>query len=277
MKKLLVPCILITLTTVALAQSDPTPQPPDSISQIMTYLETAQYLPAVGAALVLIVGSLRALLSKKFAWFQTQIGGYVLSYVSTVGIYVGTAMEEHQAITIKLLLSALAAALGAAGVLDHFRDAKIAVAKKSNLPPGSGTTVAALLIVLLTIPSCGTNCKDPANAHSAECNVENALIECTGISSIPSAVTALAPQFASMVDGAKQADGSIDWASVAAQSEKLGVEWGMCTLAQVWDDYFGSSGRTKLTPKDAKARETFDKVRGKIAPHYSFKTKGGVL
>jgi hypothetical protein len=155
--------------------------------------------------------------------------------------------------------------------------------------------VYGLLIVAVMQWSCGasTNCKDPINAQSAACVVEGAVVDCTGVSSLASAVTAVEPTVEKLLLSAVQIDGSIAWASIESQIVGLALQYGTCVIAEIWNYYIhgtpipgtgSGSGSGSVAPLLAKVKivpadftAEFERLRAKIAPGRTFKTSKGVL
>lgn len=161
--------------------------------------------------------------------------------------------------------------------------------------------VSLFCIGLVAIPSsCGsTNCQDPKNAGSATCNVIGAVVECTGVQSLPSLYEVVKAAFEQILEtpGVLNPDGSINLSAAVPALEKLGLQYGMCIIAQVIGDYInppsagsgssapaGSGSATpvnahlahaKLSPDDAK--KLFGAVRAKISPKTGYTVKGGNL
>lgn len=161
--------------------------------------------------------------------------------------------------------------------------------------------VFVFCIALVTVPSsCGsTNCQDPKNAGSATCNVIGAVVECTGVQSPPTLYETVKAAFEQILEapGVMNPDGSINLSAAVPALEKLGLQYGMCIIAQVIGDYInppsagsGSSppaGSGSATPATAHvahaklssddAKKLFGAVRAKIAPKTGFAVKGGTL
>ena len=160
-----------------------------------------------------------------------------------------------------------------------------------------------LCIAMVAVPSCsGTNCSDPKNAGSAECNVINAVVDCTNVSSLATGVAAATPIVEALISGARAADGSINWAGIETELVDVAEKYGMCVVSQIWNDYVNpptpapaptpgagsgsgsaaplppaqlAGGKMKLVPSDAKA--AFNRIRAKVAPGKGFKVAGGTL
>lgn len=136
----------------------------DPTTDLMTFLTSGKTLPAVGAALVLIVGILRKVVLGKVPWFQTQLGGYLLGWGAATVLYVATSLEQGVDITLGLFGAAAAAGLTASGVLDHFRDiaavvkpAGASAAVKDFGKGGAGILLGVMFgSLLLTMPACKT-------------------------------------------------------------------------------------------------------------------------
>jgi uncharacterized membrane protein YgcG len=166
---------------------------------------------------------------------------------------------------------------------------------------------SAFLFVVVTslavVPvSCGssTNCQDPKNAGNIGCVIEGAIVDCTGVSSLPSAIAVVTPIVEKLVVSALQPDGSIKWAAIESQLVDIALQYGMCVLAEVWNHLMsgggggsgggpgsgagsaGSAGSAgprvarKALPAASLAAE-FDRLRGRVAPKRQFKTSKGTL
>ena len=163
--------------------------------------------------------------------------------------------------------------------------------------------IVLFLMLTVGIPSlsCGSNCKDPQNAMSAQCVVEGAVVDCTGVSSISSAVSIVQPILDGLLASALQPDGTISWVLIGPQIITLAFQYGMCVISEIWNAYMngvapgsgsgsagsGSAGsgaepsivrpsflaRVKLTPADFAAE--FDQIRSQVAPGRKFKVRGG--
>ena len=127
------------------------------IGGLLGFLTTGKYLAAVGAGLVIVIGLLRNYVLAKVKFFQSQTGGYVLGWGVTTVIYVATALQAGQSITLSLLGTAAGAGLAASGALDHFRDVVNAMNKPIVASPASITKVGLVLILAsgLVLGSCG--------------------------------------------------------------------------------------------------------------------------
>lgn len=146
------------------------------------------------------------------------------------------------------------------------------------------TAAAGLLLVLLslsglcTLSSCGPSCQDPKNAGSAACVVSGAVVDCTGVSSLSTAVAVVEPIVEKLIGTARQPDGSINWASIEQQIVDLALQYGACVVAEVWSDLMGNGTRavsagSGLSPDGLK--KEFDRIRARVAPGRTFAVGAG--
>lgn len=226
-----------------------------------------KYLPAVGAALVLIVGLLRYTLTKLTStWFSTKFGGYVLAYGAAFALYLGTAWQAGEPADAHIIFAALVAAITSSGLLDHWRDI-LSVAKKT--PPAVGGAVSALLIIL------GTACTACPGTAPTGGSVTNAVVDCAhGGIDVQDKIDGLIAEMAKFLVG-----GSPDWTHVEALAVIGGIQVGGCALAQVVDDWIT---KKSLHDGDAVAqtrlaRSTLEDYRTKHAGGASFRTAHGDL
>jgi hypothetical protein len=168
--------------------------------------------------------------------------------------------------------------------------------------------LGALVSVALTPLACktSTSCSDPKNAASAQCNVLNALVDCTGVKTLDATIAEVAPAVISLIGTARNADGSINWPSIEPTLIQLAWKYGMCVIAEIWNDYFGptsvpidagvvADAGSAATPVDAgsavpvpvpaikklrvdmqAAQAEFERIRARVAPGTHFKVKTGV-
>jgi len=164
----------------------------------------------------------------------------------------------------------------------------------------SALLVAVAAVVGISQVSCGSslNCSDPKNAQSFACVVEGSVVDCTGVSSLPSAVSVVTPIVQKLIASAQQPDGSINWPSIESQVVDLALQYGMCVVAEVWNQLMngggggsgsgsapapapalaGGSGAApspKLSPTDLS--KEFDRIRSRVSPGRQFKISGGTL
>jgi len=182
------------------------------------------------------------------------------------------------------------------------------LAALAGAPPRGGsrlpTLVTGALLVLATtlgISCSGTACQDPKNAQSAQCVIEGAVVDCTGVSSLTTAVTVVEPIVEQLILSAVQADGTVGWALIEPQIVALALQYGGCVIAEIWDYYvhgtpipgIGSGGgsgsgsasgsaaaipapflaRVKISPSEFSAE--FERLRARIAPGQKFKLLSG--
>jgi hypothetical protein len=151
---------------------------------------------------------------------------------------------------------------------------------------------SALLFVVVTAlafapMACGSlNCQDPKNAGSVACTIENDIVDCTGISSLSSAVTVATPIVEKLFGAARQPDGTLKWSS-SIEQQLIGValQYGMCAVAEVWHQLMspsstagsGSALVVRSAPAAAPFIEEFNRIRARVAPGHQFKTSRGTL
>ena len=165
----------------------------------------------------------------------------------------------------------------------------------------SALLVAVVATLVITQPSCGTaaNCQDPKNAQSAACVVKGAIVDCTGVSSLPSAVAVVTPIIERLIVSATQSDGSIQWSSIEQQIIDLALQYGTCVIAEIWNGLMnhggggsgsgsaiasgsgsGASAGSALArprPSSADLAKEFDRIRARVSPGRQFKISGGKL
>ena len=131
-------------------------------------------------------------------------------------------------------------------------------------------TIAMLmgLTTLGALSSCDPNCQDPKNANSATCKVIDTAVNCTGVSSLPTAVAVVEPIIQKLLaTAARQPDGSINWPSIEQQLINIAIQYGMCVVAEVWSDLMGGVAvlaGARLAPDDLK--QEFDRIRARVSP-----------
>jgi hypothetical protein len=166
----------------------------------------------------------------------------------------------------------------------------------------SALLVAAVAALAVVPASCtgGLNCKDPKNAQNIGCAIDNAVVDCTGVTSLPSAVTVVTPIVEKLIASALQADGTIKWSAIEPQLIDLALQYGMCVIAEVWNQLMngggggsgsgsGSSGGSGSGSGSGSAMvargalpaaslaEEFNRLRARVAPGRQFKTSKGAL
>ncbi len=158
------------------------------------------------------------------------------------------------------------------------------VAQAGFINTGMLVVMGVIAVIALLLGGCGIDCKDPKNASDLKCKVDNALVDCTGVTSLASAVDVVTPLVENIVKNATNADGSINWTSVEQQVLQLAWQYGICVVAQVWNNLFGGPASTNVALKAgahpghwADAKASFDRIRQKVAPGYAVKLQGGSL
>lgn len=153
----------------------------------------------------------------------------------------------------------------------------------------SALLVAVVVVLAIAPTSCGSslNCQDPKNVGSVACVVEGAVVDCTGVSSLPSAVAVVKPVVEKLVASALQPDGTIKWSSIEQPIVDLALQYGMCVVAEVWNHLMtpspvvaGSGSAlvmrgTSASASSASFTEEFNRLRARVAPGRQFKTSGG--
>lgn len=231
-------------------------------SDVLNFLTSGEYLPAVGALLVMVIGTVRSFLGKKFPWFTTQIGGYVLAYAVTMLTYVGTSFEQGQTPTLKLLWMAIVAAIGSSGLLGHWRDVKGAIKK---VPPAAAAATMLLigvgsLMVLGGSTSCGANPPKPI-ADVIDCTKQD--------------------QTQILAAGSECAGKMPDWTAVEAcvvsKLPSIGWQVGGCVLADLAQQYLSTKkAATDVTQSNA-ASKALEDYRKNYAHGSTFHTSVGDL
>lgn len=140
--------------------------------------------------------------------------------------------------------------------------------------------------ILLSSCGSGVDCKDPANASSASCVATGILEDCTA-SDISGAIAKYGPVVENEIANApRNADGTIDWSSIAGTLETQIAEAGFCAISEIFSKYLlpgppaagsGSGLMAKLPPPTADVRAEFEKLRAIHAPGKKIKTSRGVI
>ena len=150
-------------------------------------------------------------------------------------------------------------------------------------PQASSVLVVAIIAMIgVAQMSCNTNCQDPKNASSVACVIEGAVVDCTGVSSLSSSIAVVQPIVDQLIASAIQADGSIVWAPIEGQIVDLGLQYGTCVIAEIWNNYVngvppGSAAGTRARLSTADLVAEFERIRAKVAPGRKFKIAGGGL
>jgi hypothetical protein len=114
----------ITLPSVAFAQVAETAadDPTGLFITLFSKIQGGEWLPAFGAALMLLVFLTRAVLSKRYKWFESKLGGSVLAFGISLVMAAGTALLAGQSITLGLAATAMGVAWAAGGGWENFKD-----------------------------------------------------------------------------------------------------------------------------------------------------------
>lgn len=305
-----VPILLLCGIAHAQAAAGAPVDPASLLEQLLSFATTGHGMAASGVAMSLVVWLLRSGFASKWAFWKTKLGGYLLGYGVPMIAYLGLALVVPGAhVTLQLIGAAIAAGLAGAGAgrsIDH-----IVQSMSSSSGGGSATAKTAMRmamlagVALMLSSGCKAHCSDPKNAGSTECKVINGIVDCTGVSSLSTAVDELGPIAAGVLSAATGPTGAISWSAAEPQLLQLAWKYGTCALAQVWDDLTGQSPNSgqgsasavvttagsnaptskmgvryggKVLPKfDAAQMNTeFESIRAKVAPGQSFRIASGV-
>lgn len=96
--------------------------PEDVFVALFDKVQGGEWLPAFGAVLILLVFASRKLLSIRFKWFKTKLGGSALAFGISLVMAVATALLAGQAVTVGLVATALGVAWAAGGGWENFKD-----------------------------------------------------------------------------------------------------------------------------------------------------------
>lgn len=209
---------------------------------------------------------------------------------------VPTSSLTANAPLLSKIVGMVIAALAAINYVAHrtaLKRAYLAVAAGTPAPQisrapqlaASALLVAVVAAVAVVPTSCGSlNCSDPKNASNVACTIENGVVDCIGVSSLPPAVAVVTPVVEKLVASARQPDGTITWSSIEQQLVDLALQYGMCVVAEVWNQLTSSppagSGSALVvarTPASASFAEEFNRLRARVAPGRQFKTSRGTL
>lgn len=187
---------------------------------LLGLLLAGHYLPAIGAGMVIFVGLARAGAGSFWPWLQTRLGGYVLAYVTSYALYLGTAWQAGAPWDVHLLLTAFTAALAASGVLEHWKDI-LAALTGSDSKAAKVNSAAVLALIILGVTSGlalgGAACGPKTKA------LESAVWDCSAPARAD-AVAAVTPTVISVIRAAGSADGKmIDTSTVRSAISKANV------------------------------------------------------
>lgn len=139
--------------------------------------------------------------------------------------------------------------------------------KTAVVTPASQAGFARLSLMLvltgvmgLILAACGAaqECKDPANAGSARCNIVNSSVDCTK-DELPLVVTQFGPVVSQIIDQVTGADGSVDWNHVEGTLTSLGAIYGVCVLGSVLERYINAP--PKASRPDGIVSPRLDEIR----------------
>lgn len=184
--------------------------PSDTMVQIYHFMKNGENLPAVGAALMLIVWLLRWGHTKLPAplgpWFQTKLGGYVLGFGTSALLHFSVTLMAGQGVTLGLFIQAFGTGFAAAGAWEGLRD----LITNFRTKP-----IVVTLFIAIVASSCG-----PIKRESAR--VANDAVDCTvgDLASLQALVPMILPQL-----GTKP-----DWKMIGAQLEGAGARVATCVM-----------------------------------------------
>ena len=112
--------------------SEATSAPSDVFATLFEKVQGGEWLPAFGAALMLLVFGARKLLGSFVGWFNTKLGGNVLAFSISIVMAVATALLAGQPVTLGLVATALGVAWAAGGGWENFKDLLKYVGKKDE-------------------------------------------------------------------------------------------------------------------------------------------------
>jgi len=109
-----------------------TETPSDVFATLFAKVQGGEWLPAFGAALMLLVFGARRLLGSFVGWFNTKLGGNVLAFGISMVMAVATALLAGQPVSVGLVATALGVAWAAGGGWENFKDLLKYVGKKDE-------------------------------------------------------------------------------------------------------------------------------------------------
>lgn len=102
---------------------DAEPDPVSLGQEIFRRIRSGEWLPALAAALVLLVWAVRRFAGKLSPWFKSKLGGYAISFATSLALTFSAALTAGEPITLGLVTMSLGAAWAAAGGYETLRDA----------------------------------------------------------------------------------------------------------------------------------------------------------
>lgn len=233
-------------------------------TQLMNFLLTGHWLPAIGIALVFVVGLLRMGLPKLWSGFGTKIGGYATAYVCAFGLYLGTAFQSGTPISGQLLMSAFSAALGASGVLDHWRDIITLISTPKKII--ATTSVIALLFCI--------SCSDCAGTKPTGGSVITSVVDCAAPGGdLTGRIETEALKMAALAFGPD----INKWSEIETLAVNDGLTIGGCAFAKVVNDWITkkSLASASSTIEVNEAKDVFEKYRATYAGGATFRSAAG--
>jgi hypothetical protein len=107
--------------TVVVTEETPE-SPSDFFALLFEKVNGGEWLPAFGAALMLLVFGARKFLGTFVDWFNTKLGGSTLAFGISLAMAASTALLAGQPITLALAATALGVAWAAGGGWENFKD-----------------------------------------------------------------------------------------------------------------------------------------------------------
>lgn len=236
--------------------------PEDTLADLISFARSGKGRLAIGAAIVLLVWLLRKHILHRIAWFQTQRGGYVASFGTTLLLYVSGGLGAG-VFSVDLIADALATGFTAGHQHELVGDLAAAAKRRAV------SAAQVLLVLLTTIGTAGLVVVTLATAGSCgawqKSGAGQALIDCTVQNQVR--VEAVGAELKPLVT-------SGDWGGFYDRAKDAGIAIGGCAAAQVVQEFL--SGR-RATPETWKARDTFERFRAELAGGATYRTAQGDL
>lgn len=281
--KILIPAVTVVflvLVNVAYAQAAPTGTG-DQVGTLIDLLMTGKYIPAVGVLLIAFVALARSAGGILVPWFRTRVGGLVLSYGSSILLYVGAALQAGR-LSLGVLVTAIGAGWAAAGGFEHLKDLVAALR-----PPAPQIPVAKVALrgvdgslVVGVILSCAVAGVLVTQACSGSKSPGAAVIDCTG-GNAPGIVTNVLATLEQWnkpePDGCRTATGW-NWGCVEHAAIAKGEQIGGCAIAELVNSFLQAQG-PKATPvaEGWRAREALEQARAHWGGNVVWRTAKGEL
>ena len=107
---------------VIVVEGEAPESPSDFFSVLFEKVNGGEWLPAFGAALMLLVFGARKFLGSFVPWFKTKLGGSTLAFGISLAMAASMALLAGQPITIALVATAIGVAWAAGGGWENFKD-----------------------------------------------------------------------------------------------------------------------------------------------------------